>query len=92
MEAQSILRESQSRVPVDTGALRDCGHVASTRTSNGTRVQISFSTEYAVPVHENLDAHHPERQPKFLESVMDERESDVIQAIGKRIDPKRALR
>ena len=30
-------------------------------------VAVSFSAAYAMPVHENLEAHHPVGQAKFLE-------------------------
>ncbi len=63
-EALSLLRErSQELVPVRTGALR-----ASCRVSAGdTGGTVSYDTPYAVQVHEDMTAHHPSGQAKFLE-------------------------
>ena len=61
--AELLLRESQARVPVRTGALRDSGEVK----SEGRSATVTYSAPYAVPVHENLLSHHTSGEAKFLE-------------------------
>lgn len=76
--ADAVLGESQRLVPVDTGALQASGKV----TRDGLEATISYGDEdgagrdgqdtaqYAIPVHERLDAEHPAGQAKFLEAAM----------------------
>jgi hypothetical protein len=50
-----IKREAQLRVPVDTGALKNSARTKVTRRKNlKSEVNISFNTNYAVHVHENI--------------------------------------
>lgn len=82
LEGQRIINESKPLVPVDTGALRASGYVEPPVTQGrvitvtlgygGPAAQVNpksgESTEgYAIYVHENLEAHHPVGQAKFLE-------------------------
>lgn len=68
IEAQSILNDSLPLVPVDTGFLRQSGAVLPAAVSGSTvSVVVGYGAEYAIWVHENLEAHHNVGQSKFLE-------------------------
>jgi len=63
-----LIRESMKVVPVDTGNLRASWFVGATGENENTVVAVGYSANYAVFVHENLDATHaPGRVAKFLE-------------------------
>ena len=57
-------------VPVDTGALKGTGKVMAEKEARAFRVVMGYgdeSVDYAVYVHEDLTAHHPVGQAKYLE-------------------------
>jgi hypothetical protein len=90
IEALKIMAVSIMRTPVDTGALR-ASHSVSRPETNGddTSVTISVggpSAPYAIYVHENLEAHHPVGQAKFLESAILEARGEIGQNIIMRIN------
>lgn len=62
-----ILEASNERVPVDNGDLLRSGYVH----IEGDSVFISYSVNYALPVHERTEVHHPNGEAKFLEKAMD---------------------
>lgn len=65
---------SQHYVPVDTRALQMSGKKHIDGTGFKTRGRIAYSEEYAVIVHENLQAHHaPPTCAKFLERAAREK-------------------
>lgn len=55
-----LLRESQRLVPIQTGNLRGSGFVRRQPGTSGlqTVVLVGYTAEYAIYVHENLDAYH----------------------------------
>ena len=71
IEGESVMAESKSMTPVDTGALRASGFVHSPVTSNNdVSVELTYggsASKYALFVHENLSATHHVGQAKFLE-------------------------
>ncbi len=85
-EASGIIAQSQPLVPVETGALRASPFVKDPE-RDGTVIEVAFgyggpaakinpktgeSTDaYAIFVHENLEAHHPVGQAKYLEQPFD---------------------
>jgi hypothetical protein len=84
-EAEAIMTVAKERTPVQTGALRASGRVEVEDAS----VAMSFggpAIGYAVFVHENLQAHHPVGQAKFLESAVTEALPTLAQDIAKRIE------
>jgi hypothetical protein len=87
-EAQKILKEAQSRVPVDTGQLRDSGRVEMHEDGTTIKARIVFGTDHAIPVHEDLEAKHPSGQAKFLESALNEASSTVAAGIASRMKLK----
>lgn len=84
-EGLDIMKVAQSRTPVKTGALRDSGTV---HKWDGNRQDIKINLTFGVPepkyaifVHENLEAKHPNGQAKFLESAV----MDAIPGWGERL-------
>lgn len=73
-EARDCLVDSQARVPYSSGYLHDSGDVSVPVVSGQTcEVRCGYTAPYAVRVHEDLSAHHPHGQAKFLESAVLER-------------------
>ena len=57
--------------PIDTGALRASAFTEAESGGNPS-VIVGFEEEYAIYVHENLEAHHDVGQAKFLEQPLKE--------------------
>ena len=88
-EAEIDMTEAKVRTPVYTGALRASGHVTPPL-GQGLNVSVSLifggpGTEYAVPVHENMEAFHPTGQAKFLESVLLESAPHLAERVAVRL-------
>lgn len=96
----AILAVSQRLVPVDTGALRASGHVVlESITDRSVSVAVVYggaAAPYALIVHENLQAHHPVGQAKYLEvAATAERQgtlAELAQAVRDFIAAKRSAR
>jgi hypothetical protein len=85
-EAEIEMTEAKQRTPVDTGSLRNSGVVQ--RLDGDAGVRLGFggpAADYAVYVHENLEAHHPTGQAKFLESVLVESAPSLPKRIAERV-------
>jgi hypothetical protein len=76
-----IQRVAQKRTPVDTGNLKASAY---TRKYNEEAIEIGFTAAYAVYVHENLEAHHPVGQAKFLESAVTDNQRAIVEIIRRR--------
>ena len=90
-EALIEAKESMKRTPVLTGALRASTEVTLLETRDNSAATIKVggpSAEYAVFVHENLDADHKVGQAKFLESTIQESRPYMAARIAARIDLK----
>lgn len=73
-----LQRASQKVVPVDTGVLR--ASVATIPTGEGfnTEVTVGYGTDYAIYVHENLEARHkPGKTAKYLEGPLRDNEGKL---------------
>lgn len=82
------LPESNRRIPKDTHAAEESGTVLGPEVRRGMiRATIAYATrgetnpktgqevaDYIIPLHENLDAFHPNGEAKFLESTLNESE------------------
>lgn len=95
-EALVEQKESMRRTPVDTGALR-ASHETQRPVIAGRNISVSIlvggpAAPYAIPVHENLEAHHPVGQAKFLESTIRESGPHLPARLAKRIDLNRVVR
>lgn len=74
---EETMAQSKQRVPVDTGALRSSGHVVAPD-PNAQVLQMTLgyggaAVDYALVVHENLEARHPVGEAKYLERPVMER-------------------
>lgn len=75
-----VQRESQKKVPIDTGNLK-----ASAYTQNkGAGVEVGFTADYAIYVHENEEAYHARGEAKFLEKALIENKSKILEIIQKK--------
>lgn len=88
-EAEIEATEAKRRTPVDTGALRASVHAEGPffdgKTIYAAIVAGGPSAPYAIFVHENLEAHHTVGQAKFIESVIMESKSYILQRIANRV-------
>ena len=89
---QRVYAESQELVPVDTGALRDSARIIKTGGSIAgglPEVLVVYgggSVDYAVIVHEDLEAHHASpTQAKFLEIPLIRNESFLASRLRQQI-------
>lgn len=65
--ARILYRKSQTLVPVDTGDLKQSGRVEVSGRGFGATAKVVYANEYAVPVHEILEAYHePPTQARYL--------------------------
>lgn len=88
-EAEIEMTEAKKRTPWKTGALRASGHVTGpTQVGRNIEVKMLFggpAVDYALAVHENLEAIHPHGQAKFLESVLLESRKYLADRIAARM-------
>jgi hypothetical protein len=88
-EAEIEMTEAKMRTPVDTGALRASGRVEGPRVSSDeVAVSLQFgdaAATYALYVHENLEAHHPVGEAKFLEKTLIESQPHMADRIARRL-------
>lgn len=88
-EAEVIMADAKARTPVDTGSLRGTGHVQPPQgEGDETSVTMGFggpAAEYAVFVHENLTAHHPVGEAKFLERAVLAAAPDLAKRLAARV-------
>ena len=80
--ANLILEESLKLCPIDTGYLRSTGKIVVQGSGYGIQVTVGYSADYAVYVHENLEAYHnPPTQAQFLSEVLRRYRGDISQKI-----------
>jgi len=58
-----VLKEAKKKTPVDTGFLQSSGEVE----MRGDKAVVTFTAEYALPVHERVEVSHANGEAKFLE-------------------------
>ena len=81
-----LLRESMKIVPVDTSALKNSGPLVTRAEGQGfkTVMIVGFGTDYAIYVHEDLNARHQAgKQAKFLEEPARRGRMDMSEIIIK---------
>lgn len=99
-EAQIEMTEAKRRTPVwnperplprghTPGSLRASGFVHDPK-REGRRIYVELtfgneSVDYAVYVHEDLDAFHATGQPKFLERTLNESAPNMAERLGRRL-------
>jgi hypothetical protein len=85
-EANDVLKEAMIQAPVDTGDLRRSGTVGKiTKGAATISIEIGFHTNYALYVHEDLQAHHPTGKAKFLEDPVNAAVPGLAGRIKKRL-------
>lgn len=72
-EVKDVFEETQMRVPVDTGALKDSGDYSVERAGSKTQAFIYYKTPYAGLVHEI----HPTKGQYLIGPVMEAQEGMV---------------
>ncbi len=70
--SNDLQQKAQDLTPIDTGALRASAFTEADRQGENPSVIVGFEEEYAIYVHENLEAHHDVGQAKFLEQPLKE--------------------
>lgn len=81
--AEEVLKRSDADVPVQTGRLRGSGRVSVDKRT--LEVSISYDTDYAVEVHEDMSRHHPHGHAKYLENALNEARASALEEVGRRI-------
>ena len=101
VEETGTLELARSRTPVETGDLKKSGRLGDyTISGYESSLPIIFGEGltsrnpdgYAIYVHENLQAHHPVGQAKFLESAVLDRILDKSKRMAANIKLERAMR
>lgn len=92
-EAQEAFAVSQDEVPVDTSALKQSGRinpeVGVIQRGNEVYVELvygSTAADYAVYVHENLEAYHPHGKAKYLEDPLTRQVNGISGRIADKIE------
>lgn len=88
-EAEIEATECKKRCPVDTGALRASIH-AEGPFREGRKVWCAVvaggpAEDYALIVHEDLDAHHPQGEAKFIERPLMESAPHMAERLAARL-------
>jgi len=81
-----VQRESQKIVPVDTAALKNTARTDSKGTGSNTDVIVHYGAgvEYAVYVHEDMNAKHKQgKRAKYLEAIIREKKKEIFNIIAR---------
>lgn len=74
-----IQRESQKIVPIDTTLLRTTANTRAEGKGFDTVVTVSYGTDYAIFVHEDMEAKHkPGKSAKFLEIPIRQKKREYL--------------
>ena len=77
-----LQRESQKIVPIKTSFLKASANTRMEGHGAKSVVTVSYSTEYAIYVHEDLEARHkPGKSAKFLEKPLHEKQNLMAEII-----------
>ena len=93
---EGVYADSQEDVPVKEGHLKGTGHISvSASDSSGTTARVTYGgleAPYAVEVHENLAAQHPNGKAKFLEEPLNRRAPVFARDVAANLDLRQAAR
>lgn len=82
LRASAYVRTAQDLTRPDPANLVDKDNEAIPSDELGEiGVELGYSANYALYVHENLEAHHDDGEAKFLESVIIENQQEIIEII-----------
>lgn len=84
LAAEHILGVAKAQTPIEEGNLRRSGFTSVSGKSY-LRAAVSFDTPYAIPVHENMHARHPEGNAKFLENAFNSEVEKAREIIAQEI-------
>lgn len=73
-----LQQKAQDLTPVRTGALKASAFTEADKQGKNPSVIVGFEEEYAIYVHENLEAHHDVGQAKFLEQPLKENSDKYV--------------
>lgn len=94
-EAKIILTDAYEHCPWETGALRASGRLGDpTVSGHDVSVPVLFGEDltYAIYVHENLEANHPNGgEAKFLENAVNRAEKGFVGRLATRIKLERLV-
>ena len=78
------MEETPPLIPIDTGNLRASWFTSPIREGAKFGLMIGFSANYAVFVHENMEAtfSRPGAGPKFLEAALSRNKEEILTIIG----------
>ena len=88
---QEVFEESQQLVPTDTGALKESGKIEQYVPEAGSKPAVAITygndlVDYALIVHEDLQAHHNVGQAKFLEVPFERYKPRMLHELRYQID------
>ncbi len=86
IDAATVLVDarSQALVPVDTEVLRNSHTVTATGEGFGRVGTVGYHTPYALHVHEDLTANHPNGgQAKYLEQALRDSTTEILASVAK---------
>ena len=77
-----LQRESQKLVPIDTGVLKNTANTRVVGAGLDVEVVVSYGTNYAIYVHEDLNAKHAEgKQAKYLEQPLRDKRARIFEIV-----------
>jgi len=77
-----LQRMSQMIVPVDTATLKGSANTRLEGEGLGSAAVVGYGTDYAVYVHEDLEARHkPGKAAKFLETPLREKRDKIAKIV-----------
>jgi hypothetical protein len=82
MSAQLILDESNRRVPVDTGRLRNSGRVIK---ESYRAYSVGYPVHYGVYVHFDATAYHPNGEAFFLHNAIMAKRQEVLKIFAREL-------
>ena len=77
-----VLDGSRKITPIDTGRMIQESDV---KKITDFYYQVRYNEDYALYVHEDLEASHPSGQAKFLQTATNDKGREVIKNIGKEL-------
>lgn len=92
IEGSRIMGNSQKEVPVDRGRLRATGFVTlPEKLAKGMEVTLGYGTNYAIFVHEDLEASHTVGKAKYLLDPFLQAFEDFYPRLGRYIEENAKL-
>lgn len=77
-----ILSKSNTLAPKDTGRMVEQSDV---RQTSPKEVNVRYNTDYAIYVHEDLEANHANGEAKFLEKATIATRNEVSKIVGRQV-------